>query len=569
MYRKVLSILVGFVFALTSVLPIVSFGEGEGADNLEVQTIIPGAEGADAVISVEPSHLSGPGQVVISITITNTNPSGEGADVLISSGVYGGAYAAKEGTPEPSDEPTAPPVPAEGAYTNVSISNEYGVAFQTTDIPAGESYTFTGVMDVTSEQIGVYLKFTVSWFNTANNASHTYELQTIITRSDTAYLKLTRTASKSRAEAGEVIVLTYTMVNTGSLTLNNIQLVDRAIAGSGNMVRPFSLTSGQSFEFKYSYTMGSESVTSKPTVTFSPEGSTASLSVTVSSLTLGLIHAQLTKEVVMGTPTPEGVPVTLYFTNNGNQRLSGLQVTDELGSRIGSSFSLAIGETRIIEHFIPTPSSIRYVVFSVTGTDATGNSFRDNTNSYTVRPYINPELLGLNFTAQIRTRLDNDNIIGLTFKVVNTGSLDFTDVVLKEQLLDYELHKIERLQPSADGVSFDLDINVGGERELVFILTAVDPAGASHEYEIYITAEYYDPAGAVPDNPPDAGGNVTIVDDYNLGSKLDDLLTKTGESLTKWYRVLSIVAIVAAVAIVALVCIEFTQRRKKKHQSNG
>ena len=156
------------------------------------------------------------------------------------------------------------------------------------------------------------------------------------------------------------------------------------------MLPAFSLAPGESRVFTYEYTMRTSTVTSKPTVSFVPEGSTNALSVTLSGLTIGLINAQLTKTVEIGTPTPEGVEFTLYLTNNGNQSLNSLTVTDDLGTVVQSGFSLAIGESKTIKYFVRNPEAVRYVVFNITGVYSSGIVFKDNTKSYTCLLYTSP-----------------------------------------------------------------------------------------------------------------------------------------------------------------------------------
>ena len=174
--------------------------------------------------------------------------------------------------------------------------------------------------------------------------------------------------------------------------------------------------------------------------------------------------------------------------------------------------------------------------------------FKDNTKSYTVRPYIDPTTLGLEFRAEVRTQLNRENIIGLTFTVTNTGSTPYTDVVLTEKELDYEIHKIAVLEPNSGAQSFNIDLNVGGERDLVFFLTALDASGNTHMFEAHLI------------DPPATGG-VTVVDDPNIGSKLDGMLTKTGSALKVWYSILIIIAAVALIAIIALAAVEIYKRK--------
>ena len=249
------------------------------------------------------------------------------------------------------------------------------------------------------------------------------------------------------------------------------------------------------------------------------------------------------------------------FGDIGNHGVQALRCCiRDLGTVVQSGFSLAIGESKTIKYFVRNPEAVRYVVFNITGVYSSGIVFKDNTKSYTVRPYIDPTTLGLEFRAEVRTQLNRENIIGLTFTVTNTGSTPYTDVVLTEKELDYEIHKIAVLEPNSGAQSFNIDLNVGGERDLVFFLTALDASGNTHMFEAHLTAKYIDSEGTVPNEPPATGG-VTVVDDPNIGSKLDGMLTKTGSALKVWYSILIIVAAVALIAIIALAAVEIYKRK--------
>lgn len=567
MTRRKFSIFTALFAALIAFAAVLPVSTGFAANAQTVHgnsaeiTVLPAKNGTDAAsISANPAFLSGPGQVTVSITLRNPGgAAGQGLDDTATGSLI---KEPSESTPapEPTPEPEPSTQPGGGVYTNVSIINTYGVSFNTSDVPAGESRTFTGTMNVAQEQIGETLRFTIAWFDTATQTAGSRELTLVISRADTAYLKLSRSVDKSIASAGDIVKLTYTMINTGAKNLNSIILVDKNVAGTQAMLPAFSLAPGESRVFTYEYTMRTSTVTSKPTVSFVPEGSTNALSVTLSGLTIGLINAQLTKTVEIGTPTPDGVEFTLYLTNNGNQSLNSLTVTDDLGTVVQSGFSLAIGESKTIKYFVRNPEAVRYVVFNITGVYSSGIVFKDNTKSYTVRPYIDPTTLGLEFRAEVRTQLNRENIIGLTFTVTNTGSTPYTDVVLTEKELDYEIHKIAVLEPNSGAQSFNIDLNVGGERDLVFFLTALDASGNTHLFEAHLTAKYIDAEGTVPNEPPATGG-VTVVDDPNIGSKLDGMLTKTGSALKVWYSILIIIAAVALIAIIALAAVEIYKRK--------
>ncbi len=527
-------------------------------------------------ISASPSRLSAAGDVTVTITVTNTNTGytgysgGNDADAdyighqtaspIPSSTPY--PTATDEISPSPSDSPD---VNVGGTYYNVQIQNAYGASFSPADIPAGSTATFKATLHVTDTMIGMPLTFTVVWQERFESVwqNHSYQVQLTIGRANAAYMTLTRTMSKSSAVRGEQVVITYTLVNTGSHTLNNIRLVDEKIAGVNPMVSPFSLASGKSFTYKYTYTMGSESVVSKPVATFTPSGSSAVLSVSAPKQTLGLMNAQLSKEIVIGEADENGVMLTLYLTNNGNCLLSGLIVRDDLGKTIASGFNLAIGETKIIEYFVPNPETVRYVVFSISGMNE-NTPFYDNTSSCPVRPYIDPSQLGIDFSVEISEPLNADNVISLIFNIRNTGSMDYTDVSIEEKEIGILIDQFDVLRPSATALSIPRDIKIDEPRKLVFTLSAKDLSGNEYTYNLALNANYEGeilPAGETP-KPADP----TVVEDPELGHKLDSLLTSTGEKLSIIYTVLGVLVAIVLVAVIALAVAEIMLKKKLKDE---
>lgn len=531
--------------------------------------------GHNISISSSPSRLSQAGDVTVSITVTNTNTASQnnigdgddhGYDVDLDS--YG---TRPSNSPIPSSTPNPPetdiPYISDGTFYNVQIQNNYGVSFTPRDIPAGTTAIFTATMHVTDAMIGTPLTFFVIWHERVNNdwQNRSYQAQLTIGRANTAYLSLSRTMSKSNAAQGEQVQIVYTLVNTGSYTLNNIRLVDEKIAGLNPIVTPFSLAPGKSFSYTYTYTMKSESVVSKPVATFTPAGSSAVLSVSAPKQTLGLINAQLSKEVVVGTQDANGVMLTLYLTNNGNCLLSNLTVTDDLGKTLASSFSLAIGEVKIIEYYVPNPGTVRYVVFSITGNNQS-TPFFDNTQSCIIRPYIDPSELGIDFSIEINSSLNSENVISLTFNICNTGKTDYTDVSIEEKALGILIDKFDVLRPSATPVSIPRDISIDGPCKLVFTLTAHDTSGNEYTYDLALNANYDGDTVPIGETPKPA--EPSVIEDPELGHKLDTLLTTTGKGLSTVYTILGVLVAIVLVIIIALAAVEISLRRKLKDSSS-
>ena len=545
-------------------------------------------------ISVSPRELAQEGNVTVTITVTNTNSSSTPVEtnpptvtnppeVTTPPAVTHPPEVTTPPTEAPSPVPTVPPEGVgsigfsvtpmmsvkSGEYTNIRISNSYGVSFQTqgVSISPGSKKSFSATMHVSTGMIGVELPFTVYWTDNGQQKNDTVTCK-ISRLNASPYLSVIRTANPVNASAGTDVTITYTFTNSGSVRLTNITLVDRYVKGSSSpLLSPFSLDPGATKEYVHTFTMGNNTIVSQPVITFYAQGSSTQLTKNVSPLTIGLIQSQLTKEIDKADATPEGVKFTLYLTNNGNQKLSSLVVTDELGNKINDEpFSLAVGEYKKLEYFVPNPDTVRYVVFNITGVDSNNTEFKDNTSSYVVRPYIDMSLLGLSFTAVTTTSLSEANVLGIEFNLENTGSMDFHNISITEKALDYELYTLETLGVGAKEKA-NVELNIGEVRELVFVLTAEDPSGNTHTHEAYVTADQIDYDALVPHDDPSSGESIEVVNDESgLGKMLDGLITTTGEKLMSWFRVLGIIAIVTALTMLGLGIAEIVIRRNRRQE---
>ena len=197
------------------------------------------------------------------------------------------------------------------------------------------------------------------------------------------------------------------------------------------MISNITVEPGTPYVYIHEFTMGSSTVVSAPVVTYTgADGST--VTVTGSENTLGMVNSKISVSVTQGAASEEGQQFTIALTNNGNQRISKIKVTDELGNAVNSdAISLAIGESRTLTYTVPTTET-RNVVFNISGIDATNTNYSDHTETYVVRKYIDPSLIGISFSAEVASPLDSAGSISLNFTVENTGSMDMQNLKLSE-----------------------------------------------------------------------------------------------------------------------------------------
>lgn len=437
---------------------------------------------------------------------------------------------------------------------NIAISNGGTALFQGTQgvtIAPGQSMTFQQSVTVPAALVGQTLTFDVTWTENGEPKSSTFPITVLNSGNgaSAAMLTPTRTVSSSQASQGETITLTYTLVNNGVTPITGVAITDVEIAGKQPMVKDVVVEPGIPYVFTYTYTMGKATVKSAPVITYlQADGTTGT--VTVEEKTLGMVKSKIDIAVTQGTAAQEGQQFTLVLTNTGNQKISKLKITDELGNAVTTdAFSLAIGESLSFTHTVPTDAE-RNVVFYVAGMDATGTSYSDHTETYTVRKYIDPSLIGINFRAEVAEPLDASGSISINFYVENSGSLEMKNLVLTEATYGV-LYQLGAVPQGTQTIN--QRVSVGTPRDLSFTLTLEDPSGNQYTYNAYITAGY---VGVEPEAT--ATPNVQV--------EGEDLVYEVGGSITSALRtvliVLIVLTVIAGAALFALTSLEKEERRR-------
>ncbi|MBQ3109036.1 MAG: hypothetical protein IJC67_05410 [Clostridia bacterium] len=468
---------------------------------------------AQFTIGTDPERLEGAGKVTLNINMTNDS-SASMENIVVS-----------------------------GPGVNYAASGRV--------IRPGESMFFplTG-MAVSEDQLGQELNYTVTW--TENGEIRSKVLTTSIGYANELAFNADRKADKTKAVSGDIITLTYTIENTGTIDLREVKITDKKLNRSTPVATAEVIRAGETATFTFNYKMRQETVVSKPVITYVTWSNDTERTYSgIPELSLGLINSQLDIEVEQGTAGPEGTPFTLKLENNGNQTLKKLIVTDDQDNRLNEErFALAVGEERTFE-YLATTDSTREVRFIITGVDGAGLDFEDKTDRYPIRAYIDPSLLGLSFRPSFVSTLTGDGTATMHFEIINNGSVEMTDAVLAEAELG-TVKEIGTIVPGTD--SFDLDLDIGSPRELVFTLTSKDPVGNECVSTAYITAAYQSAISSPTMTPPPSfivgneGEDVVERDEENkpVNTLGDSLMT-----LTVILGILTVIAIIALIAATA------------------
>ncbi len=447
-------------------------------------------------------------------------------------------------------------------------------------IAPGESGAYSGVVTMTETMLDVPITFTLHWTNagappeqSADKASATITVPTgsgavaTVNPNDPnatpvpgvpgvmpgTGVTVTRKASTTHASRGEVITLTYTITNSTAVQLTELSITDKELA-SKPLVEKITVEPGTVYTYEHTYTMGSATVASVPVVTYMADGVQGS--VTTAELSLGMISTKLDVQAEQGAATAEGVNFTLFLINNGNQKISKIKIKDEQGNSVNNdTFALSVGESRTVTYLVPNETE-RNVVFYITGTDATGEPYTDNTSTYTVHRYVDPSQVGLDFTASVTETLNAQGSIKIRFQINNTGSLPLSNLVLSEA----ELGEIRRQESVPIGETvLEETINVGAPRDLIFTVNVQDDAHNDYTYTANVTAAL---VGVEPQQQTQTGTNP--IDD--IGAIGTQIGSSVSDALTVALVILAVLCVLSAAALITLTVLEKKKREEAAHR---
>ncbi|MBR5292455.1 MAG: hypothetical protein IKU32_06000 [Clostridia bacterium] len=428
-------------------------------------------------------------------------------------------------------------------------------------VPAGQSKGFSCKYFFSEEMLDTDIPLSASWID--GEKAKSKDMTVKIQRTKATTVTVTRTASTKQASPGEEITLTYTVSNTGMTPITLTSLVDRAIGGKESILKEkVTIEGGAKHDLQYVYKMGRNTVESVPVITYKDEATGKEEKAEASPITLGMVSSKISVEVIQGEATASGVMFTLNLTNNGNQRISGIVITDDLGNRVNpDAFALAVGESRQFTYNVLTDTE-RYVVFNLSGETGNGDDYEDKTKSYVVRKYIDPSLLGIQLTASVTETLNSAGSVEIKFDINNTGTMEMKDLVISEVTTEIaedgtekqkltELYRTDTLPTGT--FSTPITLYVGQPRDLAFLVEMKDPAGNPYTYNAYVTADYLG-VGNVEETPDAQQSAINT-----LGASVGDSINK---ALTIALIVLGALVVVSVIAMIVLSALEKKQRRE-------
>lgn len=268
---------------------------------------------------------------------------------------------------------------------------------------------------------------------------------------------LNKSVSPAEARAGETVVFSYIVTNTGNIPLNDIVVSDSLLsyAVTINILDPGDTASGDiSYLIPSSY-LGNTTITNTM-IAEAQQAGTRQASATVNIIGSPVIS--LTKSADRSTALPgETIFYTITVSNRGNIHLTNVGVSDTLLDLNEIIPLLGVGQSEsfIVSFVIPVGTPSGTIITNIS------NAVSDETNSTSalarVRVAAIPFVMLLSKTANRSTAGPGDNIV-YTITLTNPGTEALTNVTLTDALLNIS-EFIGTLSPG-DIRTFDYDYSV-------------------------------------------------------------------------------------------------------------
>ena len=424
------------------------------------------AEEARIVITATPTELEDSGNVTFTFEINNYNADYPMTDILIN---YNGT--------------------------------DYNVLQGVSIAPSSQINNISLTLPVSQSQLGKPITFLLTW--NRNGEPMSQEAQYTIAQADNPIITVTRTADKTNAKPGDKVTITYTIKNTTKFDMTDIMLIDENISDLP-IFQNETLRASRTVSYDFPYTMGEESVTSTPLVTYTVNGKTKTFS-SLEPLELTMVRIQLDLNIKAGTPTSTGVTFTLDVTNSGTQTISNIMITDERANAVNdTAFDLEPGESRSLSYVVVPlmTEPLRNVQFSLTGIDPFGEAYEikpTEEDIYPVYPYVDASQINVTVRAETITPWTQESgKLSMRITITNHSTVELTDITISEAAIGV-IKNYDIL--SAGETTFDQEVQLGTPRNLNITVKGYDPTGTNRELATCVMPVAYGTETAAPATP--------------------------------------------------------------------
>jgi len=277
-----------------------------------------------------------------------------------------------------------------------------------------------------------------------------------VTLTYTASMTVSKVPSSTAARVGDKITYTYTIVNTGNVTLKGLSLSDNKIGA----IRPAknSLASGETTTATATYTVLEGDLpgplTNVVTVSATDSQNQPVTTTATATVTLNYVASMAVTKVPSSATVPVGGQVTYTYTivNTGNVTLNGLALSDnKIGAVTPAQTTLASGESTtatatytVLERDLPGPLTN---IVTVSATDSqnqpvTGTATATVALTYTTKLDVTKE--ASTSSAAV------GSTITYTYTIRNSGSVTINGLAMNDDKLGNIALESNTLAPGAN-----------------------------------------------------------------------------------------------------------------------
>ncbi|GHU72070.1 hypothetical protein AGMMS49992_07230 [Clostridia bacterium] len=317
-------------------------------------------------------------------------------------------------------------------------------------------------------------------------------------------INVQRSYSPANPEEGETVTIDYRIENTGGVNLKNLYIEDRGVGVKKDDLLVDSLAVGAQVTKSFSFKMGAATVSSQPTIYYTPEGQEKAVSGTVEKI----ISIVPTKIDIIATLTVnkeiinrgDSVTLTCEVKNSGSMAYSNITISDASLGVVAQNINLGskktYKETKTIK--VSAPGTYK---FEITGSDANGNPLSLSSNEITVQTREDAKPISLSISIESdRDVIYTDPATAIfVVTVKNTGEETVKDIVVSEYGKD--VYTIPQLKPGEQDVrAKEFTLLMGGT--FMFKATAKDTLGTSKSFESNTSAIVYQAPRPTPSPTP-------------------------------------------------------------------
>lgn len=441
----------------------------------------------------------------------------------------------------------------------------------------GQSQSWKGSWNVTQAELDAgRLRFSVQYtsYDDDGNAVPTTSTASVTIQKESAApgLTATYTITPQTPQAGQEVVLRYTLSNTGNVDLTNIRITNTGIDQKN--INIASLGVGEKITREYSLTMGSKNLTSNPKVTYQETGSSNVLTYDkMARRTIEVMEGGLElslKSNATGDARPgDTVTLTVVVKNTSNQTFSKVTVKEAKLGTLEEDKDLKAGEEIEIVKDVVVEDSAEYV-FTVTGMSEAGSEVEITPDALSIGMLDMSKVVNLEVIADTEQMVIHEEPAEVRFAVTvkNIGALDGAKLQVKHGKTT--IATIDSL-PAGEEVTIVKDylVTMAGKFEFSVVIPEVKAAaGIEAQDEIIYNSNPLQVAYAaptpIPVTPPPATPEPIVPEEVD--PEVDETKTQGGgfNIVPILLRIVAVILVLALLVVVALIIIS---RRTQVSQS--